>query len=318
MIHSMHPLALLYQNILSSQRVYSICKEPAKLKAALTMLENIDEDQISQSAIVEIRVEKAALLAILGNGEEIFDLLSPFVKNHFGRLVDIAWRLLAWGPNYTQIFTLHAMAVPYLLNGHFDESRFPPIQYYATILETLLAEDADESIPSSIFQKILDEMKQFITDDLPPVRERDWNYARGIVSMKTKKYEEALNYFAKYQKSSQGKFGMRFSLTVIFLKAKCYAFIGDKKKVKGSIKLLRKYDMVDAIEIVKDILKSSNKQQKSMVKVKAKLVCSNPYCIKVEKDQRFQMCSKCKKEFYCSKSCQKRHWKNAHKANCFE
>lgn len=49
-----------------------------------------------------------------------------------------------------------------------------------------------------------------------------------------------------------------------------------------------------------------------------KMVCLDcgKHEIELEKGEKLKVCSKCKKAAYCSKECQKFHWKRAHKTDC--
>lgn len=45
--------------------------------------------------------------------------------------------------------------------------------------------------------------------------------------------------------------------------------------------------------------------------------CANPFCTKMEEKQGdFKRCGQCQRVSYCSRECQKAHWKAGHKAVC--
>ena len=47
--------------------------------------------------------------------------------------------------------------------------------------------------------------------------------------------------------------------------------------------------------------------------------CANPGCLEAEDGQTaFKTCSACKGPAYCSKTCQRAHWRNGHKLKCKE
>jgi len=61
---------------------------------------------------------------------------------------------------------------------------------------------------------------------------------------------------------------------------------------------------------------SASKKLKAK-KFKFLVRCSNPLCERKEKRPReFQRCERCKVVFYCSRKCQKKDWKRAHKRHC--
>lgn len=48
-------------------------------------------------------------------------------------------------------------------------------------------------------------------------------------------------------------------------------------------------------------------------------VCFNRGCAEVERLEKFKLCSQCRKVAYCSRKCQKEHWKRfGHKQNCMQ
>ena len=53
---------------------------------------------------------------------------------------------------------------------------------------------------------------------------------------------------------------------------------------------------------------------KGMTDAKKEIVCN--YCKKVQGEVKFDVCSACKKTYYCSKDCQVKDWKAGHKAQC--
>jgi len=55
----------------------------------------------------------------------------------------------------------------------------------------------------------------------------------------------------------------------------------------------------------------------SLSSMDTRLMCDNPTCINVEKDEvKFGKCSNCKKVAYCCTGCQLAHWKSIHKRAC--
>jgi len=55
----------------------------------------------------------------------------------------------------------------------------------------------------------------------------------------------------------------------------------------------------------------------SLSSMDTRLMCDNPTCINVEKDEvKFGKCSNCKRVAYCCTGCQLAHWKSIHKRAC--
>ena len=64
---------------------------------------------------------------------------------------------------------------------------------------------------------------------------------------------------------------------------------------------------------------NSTTQAEENQRVKTRTQCSSYECKKVESQVgAFKHCGGCRLKYYCSKKCQKKHWKNGHKEECQE
>ena len=84
--------------------------------------------------------------------------------------------------------------------------------------------------------------------------------------------------------------------------------------------VLRTKEWNEALEMYCDQAKLQGERRAQVVEAhKAELVapCGNPACSNREsKLKEFKACSRCKAIAYCSKNCQRIHWKSMHKATC--
>merc|ERR1712167_460524 len=104
----------------------------------------------------------------------------------------------------------------------------------------------------------------------------------------------------------------------LYYRAECFASLGMKKQARKCITLYKRYTPkahhrnVRGLEeeIARLPVFPSPRQDPVPVRMK----CSNPLCLKVEtRPKEFNMCVACKAAKYCSRKCQKVHWKNGHK-----
>jgi len=103
---------------------------------------------------------------------------------------------------------------------------------------------------------------------------------------------------------------------------KCYCFwkLGDKRKAMRALKHLRRFhpDCAGLARAEKRVARMTNRSKATESGTWLKQ-CSNPFCLKKEETTlEFLACSRCRKVFYCSRQCQKKHWKTSHQLVCME
>lgn len=136
------------------------------------------------------------------------------------------------------------------------------------------------------------------------------------------KFEEAIFCETKYMIKSQEKLGFENPMTFRSYKAlfDYYKILGRKKDAKKCLDQLKKFDsqlharrMEVYQKMPNEILQGKNKLSFKRVFKK----CSFFSCGEVEKKiGEFEKCESCLCAYYCSKKCQKKHWKNGHKKQC--
>jgi hypothetical protein len=61
----------------------------------------------------------------------------------------------------------------------------------------------------------------------------------------------------------------------------------------------------------------AQKEERPIARCKSgRVCCSNPACDEVQGRTKFDQCSQCRAVQYCSRRCQKAHWKGSHKQAC--
>ena len=99
------------------------------------------------------------------------------------------------------------------------------------------------------------------------------------------------------------------------LRFECYVQLGDKINAKYTLKKLRKYSNKNMEKYEQKLRQLKNRG--ALKKVKYLQKCASPFCLNVEEEPKeFQCCSGCRNAAYCSRKCQKLHWKNGHKEAC--
>jgi hypothetical protein len=80
---------------------------------------------------------------------------------------------------------------------------------------------------------------------------------------------------------------------------------------KQNLENFEKMDPESQQKLIQQLAKDASAESITLAK------CSNPACEKKESTKgEFSKCSACKKSSYCSRVCQKEHWKSGHKAVC--
>jgi len=119
---------------------------------------------------------------------------------------------------------------------------------------------------------------------------------------------------------------------VLILKVSCFIKLQDPKSARRCLEFLLKMEAQDVrnpdtrmrdhyVEKIQECKELENDPKREWNKVSfgkhALRTCSNPACEKVEEKLRqFKRCNRCKVTSYCTKKCQKAHWKGAHKKQC--
>jgi len=167
-------------------------------------------------------------------------------------------------------------------------------------------------------------MEKIKNEDNPQI-----DFLWADILLHEQKWEEALIYAIKYEKYFMTKFGRQPCdgfITLYYILCNCYYHLGNIKDAKICFQTLKKYAPVDPImKKLKHGLDSYQSNKSSQIDEppilyrhsKSLKKCSHHQCETIEEHKnQFLCCSQCEKVYYCSKKCQKRHWKSHHKHYC--
>jgi len=88
------------------------------------------------------------------------------------------------------------------------------------------------------------------------------------------------------------------------------------KCIEPKILAPHRFDTISAVLKKRDKRKKSKRKRKQNRKMKKLRIC--PICNISNKEYKFYKCSACRRATYCSRLCQKKHWKMFHSAKCAE
>jgi hypothetical protein len=140
----------------------------------------------------------------------------------------------------------------------------------------------------------------------------------GILFLQ-KQYDQALERIKQHQNHVSKIFGRDCGImrTVFKWKLKCYIKLQKKTNADACLKQFKKYCVLDSSEyqnLKRSVEKLKGKVVKK-VKVKSEQKCA--VCDEIESYcGEFKTCSACRIPVYCSKKCQRQHWKNGHRKQC--
>jgi len=168
------------------------------------------------------------------------------------------------------------------------------------------------------------EVLDFLTPNL--ISDRYFYHAKILFLQEN--YEEALNNFQLFQEIMASKYGNNKRVgTAYKQKAECYIKLGKKSMAKQVLKKLKRFDHLDVNSgpVIDDLEKrikamhTGLRPRQKNKNVRTPTKCSSYTCMKIEPYVgAFKNCARCRMTYYCSKKCQRLHWKSSHKADCKE
>jgi len=263
--------------------------------------------------------------------EESISILEAHLNQHCGWLPDFASQLLT---AYRRTFQFEKAKALYLkmnenvkLGLYVPSSEVP--KAYLNYLIILSAKNFYYPNFETLeeFQLVLKQF-QIINENHvhSHVYENECGFHQGWLHYYLGNFKISLKFLMKYQTYISRRVGNVDRMGNVFeLRALCHIKLNEKQNAKRMLKEAKKFQGRGChgfALIEKEIEKLENeKKQLKNVKKKTETKCSNPFCEKIEinrkhKKNRFKVCSKCSIATYCSKKCQKHHWKNGHKEKC--
>lgn len=280
------------------------------------------ENTISAPEHISVRltVFTAKIYVFLDNYSKAERLCVSVMNRHFGLLPMIAdilislWHLFGRREKVKEVIDLMN---PLVESRNFNSS----ILSLSGVLGTQFEFLADEFLAARVTKEILNRAWERYNDEvrlLPNCEyktkktfliEGQWHFVNG-------EFEKALECFTVYQESWAKRFGFTALEGVLQWKTRVYIILGDKNNAKKCVKRWSKLGNVP--ECWLDEIGAMEHTADSKVPTGTVRGCSHPYCNKVEMHMKeFLVCAKCKCACYCSRACQKAHWKNGgHKKEC--
>jgi len=273
-------------------------------------------------ACIEIKMSLLQVLKSMTPYEdcrnEINEILDECIENHYGYLPT----LFAFVPGYNlsfkdkvKIYRKCKTLIENRLHVIGSDTIFLDISFklFASIWENVTSLNPMKEIVQELFDirsKI--ELRDNVNDELI--------YYFAVVDFLDRKYTEALKKCMRAQKyhASICK-GEEAVYTVVRLQFYCYFYLKNKRMTKRCLKEIKKYNLANDIWVLQVMLDSLNStgikdetfERRSVAK------CSYFKCKNVEsRPLEFQLCKGCQLAAYCSRKCQKRHWKNGHSQQC--
>jgi len=241
----------------------------------------------------------------------------------YGWLVEIFFLLAQYADTITGLdldfiglyFKSKSHVAKKLYNGEIHIYRFG-----TTSFELLTGYLHSGKLPESLHE----ELHGLYENNKTRLKTNVWNFLALAIFLRMKgEVTEALEYLTKYQSFLSQNYGSFYGgLGNVFqMKMEIYIQIGDKVMAKKCFKQWKKFypndpDIEDFEYLIKTTPPSISKTA-AAAEVKTRSKCAYFKCQKVESKLReFKACAKCKVAFYCSRKCQKRHWKNGHQESC--
>lgn len=151
------------------------------------------------------------------------------------------------------------------------------------------------------------------------------DYSRAELCFIEKNYQRALSYVDRYQEKLTSFSGNMIEICMTncySLKAECYIQLGHKILAKKVLKKLKRFkansNKIEELrlkirEMPDDVTPAATEKKK----VRTRMKCSSYVCENVEaKVGDYKHCSACRLKYYCSRKCQKQHWRDGHQKEC--
>lgn len=298
--------------------VSNCTQDPHIFQEMIQMLEKARRTEKDPRLLLEIKICLADFYRLKKKHQKVRQLLKDCVENHYGQLPRIAVNLMEFYRNEKKLHKAFELLAK--TNSALESLNYCPFDhniYYCSAFDiTREMSNTSECLfdrrPVAPF--LINRAKFY-------VNKIDEGHAGklmrlGRLAMMATDEVQALEYFNEAEGQLTRSRGSNENCLVAILMEKIYIYyrLGDKKRAETCIRRVERFMPVDTS------LKDRVRKMKHAPRVDAALKrtptkCSNPFCSKVEAKEKFQVCSKCKIAKYCSRECQRSHWKS-HKIYC--
>merc|ERR1719473_1647 len=264
---------------------------------------------------VDIKILAVTIYFSLDEHSKGAFILESIRERHFGRLPDIIFEEIRYKVDSTEEegMQVYSQIEPLIASGNITQIFSKNLDaFYLTMIRL------SHNVP---FLKNL--LGKIITLEISAAEADKTQikicrlHAEGYIKFKETKFKQALTKLTTAQKLITIDVGSACGpvLDLLSLRAICCVHLGHKTKAEKFMKELRRCgSSKEELKPIKDIISAMTLNKKTKMKVKTVSRCWNPFCDKVEKKiGQFQKCSRCDIAKYCSRKCQRRHWKAGHK-----
>jgi len=280
---------------------------------------------------VELTMDLAQALGRLGDYNRAIELLEPCIDQHYGRFPRLAARLFhLYNPfgrsgNTQKILDLFEQGDRIIEEGLYDR-RCNASFFYKAFADSMCAIHFLED--GTLFnqeQDILNIVKMAIEKCellCTALEKEELNNIKALLEFYNKNFDVCIEYIDAHCKFAQQRFGReeRDFFDPLRLRFECYLAKADYTNGRYYLDKWKKFANPDerTVQLLeKRLRKIERSRKRKKEKLRGKIQCANPFCFKVEKTEKeFQCCGNCRIPVYCSRKCQKVHWKRGHKEVC--
>jgi len=267
--------------------------------------------------------------------QKILSLLEPLVKTHYGYLSSIATILVqTYNHDESQQESDKWLGMFYdtdlVIKNQMHNATCNTASFYRTFVNSFaIGFDPPSKMVLELAQYVILRFEEECVES-PLFAHDAWSIKneKAWVAYHRQNYKAALDFTEAYLQQFKKVFGSanQVGYTNVFkMRFHVYIKLQERKNAKENLKQVTRYALMDdddqkMIVKMKEMLRGLGKPT-NMASETRKLQtverCGNPFCKNIETtEKQFQACGRCLMPVYCSKKCQKTHWKNGHRQTC--
>jgi len=308
-------------------RIYSDDAE----REIVSIIEHVMETLEFPGAKVALTICLAKALDRLGDSNRAIELLENCIDQHYGQFPRVAatlfkhYNIFGLFGNPQKIIGLFEQGNGLIEEGLYDERCNASFFYKAFADSICMIYFIEDGTLCKLEQEILNTVEMAIEkcELLCNSREKEGlNDIKALLEFYNKNFDACIEYIDAHCKFALQRYGREVYHFVDFLRLRfeCYLAKADYTNGRYYLDKWKKFANPDertAQLLEKRLGKIDRSQKRKKEKLRGKTRCANPFCFKVEKTEGdFQCCGNCRIPVYCSRKCQKVHWKRGHKKVC--
>ena len=294
---------------MATTRILNETFDPQILRTVVALIQEALGLSASETLKVDLTISLCLYLNALGRFDEALEIAIQMKERHFGRIPEINHCLAMSEKSNEKIIELYKEILPLLRSGNYG-FWFRKGPFAATVIQAIYKEGGSRKLAKEIFEDAADDAV-----------EMEVSIMKGCLFLMKKDYAKALKCLTEYQGIVGERYGngSKYIIQALNWRFTCFTGLGQKREALKCLKKLKRMDLVHEEEYVEleRQCKMMKRSQKSSIRVNRRMKCSNPFCAKIEtKIGEYKKCSQCEVAKYCSKKCQRKHWKKGHKKEC--